>query len=279
MKRSIVFCFGSSASRWRRARPDGCGNPGTGSATAPLTRTDGQDDKSVISACYGSDMTPTRRHPYVHLHADWRRITRAELLADGIVHAIGIVIAITAGAVLLWLAAGRTAVAEYIATIFYVVSLLTVLSVSCAYNLWPASRAKWFLRRLDHSAIYLLIAGTYTPFTLVGLRGAVGWWLFGAIWALALAGVVFKLFYTGRFRRLSTLIYLAMGWLVVVAAGPLLRALDAATLGWLLAGGVAYTLGTLFYLRPRMRWSHAIWHGFVIAGSVCHYISVMHHLL
>src|SRR5690606_33462113 len=135
------------------------------------------------------------------------------------------------------------------------------------------------LKVFDHCAIYLLIAGTYTPFMLVGLRGPTGWWLFGTVWTLALAGVAFKLSYTGRFRRISTLIYIAMGWLVLVAARPLMQALDLASLAWLLAGGVAYTLGTVFYLRPRMRWSHAIWHGFVIAGSVCHYVAVMLHLL
>ena len=114
---------------------------------------------------------------------------------------------------------------------------------------------------------------------IMGLRGPTGWWLFGTIWALALAGVVFKLFYTGRFKRLSTLVYIAMGWLVVVAARPMLQALDGATLAWLLAGGIAYTLGTVFYLRPQLRYAHAIWHAFVIAGSVCHYVAVMLHLL
>ena len=202
-----------------------------------------------------------------------------EELANALTHGVGAAAALAGGAVLVTLVAIHGDGWQLAGAIIFGVALLLLYTASTLYHAISHPVAKGRLKVFDHCAIYLLIAGTYTPFTLVGLRGAVGWWLFGAIWALALAGVVFKLFYTGRFRRLSTLIYLAMGWLVVVAAGPLLRALDAATLGWLLAGGVAYTLGTLFYLRPRMRWSHAIWHGFVIAGSVCHYISVMHHLL
>ena len=202
-----------------------------------------------------------------------------EELANALTHGVGAAAALAGGAVLVTLVAIYGDGWQLAGAIVFGVALLLLYTASTLYHAISHPVAKGRLKVFDHCAIYLLIAGTYTPFTLVGLRGAVGWWLFGAIWALALAGVVFKLFYTGRFRRLSTLIYLAMGWLVVVAAGPLLRALDAATLGWLLAGGVAYTLGTLFYLRPRMRWSHAIWHGFVIAGSVCHYVAVMSHLL
>jgi hemolysin III len=132
---------------------------------------------------------------------------------------------------------------------------------------------------LDHCAIYLLIAGTYTPFTLVSLRGDVGRNLFLAIWALALAGIAFKLFFTGRFKLVSTLIYVAMGWMVVLAIRPVMAALDTWTFGWLLAGGVAYTFGTVFYHRPGLRYSHAIWHLFVITGSACHYVAVMAQVL
>ena len=163
--------------------------------------------------------------------------------------------------------------------IVFGVALLLLYTASTLYHAIQHPVAKGRLKVFDHCAIYLLIAGTYTPFTLVGLRGSIGWWLFATIWALALFGVVFKLFYTGRFKRLSTLVYIAMGWLVGVAARPMLQALDGATLVWLLAGGIAYTLGTVFYLRPQLRYAHAIWHAFVIAGSVCHYTAVMLHLL
>jgi hemolysin III len=120
----------------------------------------------------------------------------------------------------------------------------------------------------------VLIAGTYTPFTLISLRGAWGWSLFGVIWGLALVGVVAKLFLTGRFARLSTLIYLLMGWLVVVAVVPMTQALPLATLLWLLAGGLAYSLGTIFYHNERLPYAHAVWHLFVLAGSACHVVAV-----
>jgi len=136
----------------------------------------------------------------------------------------------------------------------------------------PERKAR--LKVLDHCAIYLLIAGTYTPFTLVALRGKPGWILFAAVWALAAIGVVFKLFSTGRFRLFSTLVYVAMGWLVLFAIKPVWAALDAWTLGWLFAGGVAYTLGTLFYLRRSWPYSHSVWHLFVIAGGACHFIAI-----
>jgi hemolysin III len=135
----------------------------------------------------------------------------------------------------------------------------------------PSIRAR--LKLFDHCAIYLLIAGTYTPFTLVGLRGGWGWSLFGVVWGLVVAGVVFKLFFIDRFHRLSTALYVGMGWMVVVAALPMAERLSPATLAWLVAGGVAYTAGTLFY-HGRRPYAHAVWHLFVIAGSVCHFAAV-----
>jgi len=202
-----------------------------------------------------------------------------EELANALTHGVGAAAALAGGAVLVTLVAIYGDGWRLTGAIVFGVALLLLYTASTLYHAISHPVAKGRLKVFDHCAIYLLIAGTYTPFMLVGLRGPTGWWLFGTIWTLALAGVAFKLSYTGRFRRISTLIYIAMGWLVLVAARPLMQALDLASLAWLLAGGVAYTLGTVFYLRPRMRWSHAIWHGFVIAGSVCHYVAVMLHLL
>ncbi len=219
-------------------------------------------------------MTQTRRHPYLHLHADWRRITRAELLADGIVHAIGIVFAITAGAVLLWLAAGRTAVAEYIATIFYVVSLLTVLSVSCAYNLWPASRAKWILRRFDHSAIYLLIAGTYTPL-LAQLEGTTAGLMLALVWGAAIAGIVLKLRFPGRFDRAAIGFYLGIGWSGIVVAGDLAQIVPQSTIWYITAGGICYSAGVIFFVWRNLRFQSAVWHGFVVSGAGLHLAAMM----
>ena len=154
-------------------------------------------------------------------------------------------------------------------------SLLALHLASTLYHAAAAPADKARLKLVDHCAIYLLIAGTYTPFTLIGLRGGLGWTLFAAIWSLAALGIVFKLVSAGRLRVLSTLIYVAMGWLVLVAIRPVMAALDDWTFAWILAGGVAYTAGTLFYHRPTMPHSHAVWHLFVIAGGVCHYVAVL----
>lgn len=198
-----------------------------------------------------------------------------EELANALTHGLGAVAALAGGAVLITLAALHGDRWQLVGAIVFGICLLALYVASTLYHTVVHPLAKARLKVVDHCAIYLLIAGTYTPFTLVGLRGPWGWGLFAAIWTLALAGVVFKLFFTGRFRRLSTSIYIAMGWLVLVAFEPLLDALDRWTLGWLLAGGACYTLGTFFYHRPSLRFSHAIWHLFVVAGSVCHYVAVM----
>lgn len=197
-----------------------------------------------------------------------------EELASALTHGLGATAALAGGAVLITLAALHGDAWQLGAAIVFGVALLLLYLASTLYHSIHHPVVKGRLKVFDHCAIYVLIAGTYTPFTLIGLRGPVGWWLFGTIWALALAGVVFKLFYTGRFKKLSTFIYVAMGWLILVAAKPLFAALDTWTLGWLIAGGLSYTLGTVFYHRPSLRYSHAIWHLFVLGGSVCHYIAV-----
>ena len=200
---------------------------------------------------------------------------KREELASALTHGLGATAALAAGAVLITLAALYGNGWQLGASIVFGVTLLLLYVASTLYHSIQHPVAKGRLKVFDHCAIYLLIAGTYTPFTLIGLRGSIGWWLFGAIWTLALAGVVFKLFYTGRFRGLSTAIYVAMGWLVVIAIGPVTAALDGWTLGWIIAGGVFYTLGTYFYMRESIPYAHAIWHLFCIAGSVCHYIAVL----
>lgn len=198
-----------------------------------------------------------------------------EEFASALTHGLGATAALAGGAVLITLAALFGDGWQLSAAIVFGITLLLLYVASTLYHAIQHPVAKGRLKVFDHCAIYLLIAGTYTPFTLIGLRGPVGWWLFGVIWALAFFGVIFKLFYTGRFHRLSTLIYIGMGWLIIFAAKPTMQALDAWTFGWLMGGGVAYTLGTYFYHHPRLPYAHAIWHLFVIAGSVCHYIAVM----
>ena len=207
-----------------------------------------------------------------------------EEFASALTHGVGAAAALAGGAILIALVARSGDRWQLSAAIVFGISLLLLYVASTLYHAVRHPVAHGRLKVFDHCAIYLLIAGTYTPFTLVGLRGRLGWSLFAAIWTLALAGVVFKLFFTGRLkttraRLLSTAIYIAMGWLVLVAIRPVMAALDDWTFGWLLAGGVFYTLGTFFYHRESIPYSHAIWHLFCIGGSVCHYIAVMAQVL
>jgi len=202
------------------------------------------------------------------------RYTVREEIANAITHGIGVVASVAGGAVLITLAAVHGDAWQVVAASVFVTALVLLYTASTLYHAIPHEVAKRRLKVLDHCAIFLLIAGTYTPFTLIGLRDSWGWLLFGVVWSLAVAGIAFKLFFTGRFRRTSTLIYVAMGWLIILAIGPLVRSVPAMTVAWLLAGGVFYTLGTFFYHNARVPYSHAIWHGFVLAGSVSHFVAV-----
>lgn len=202
-----------------------------------------------------------------------------EEVASAVTHGVGAVASVAGGAVLVTLAAGFGDARQVVGAAVFCGSLVLLYTASTLYHAVRRRVARARLQVFDHCAIYVLIAGTYTPFTLDALRGAWGWSLFGVVWGLAAAGVVFKLFCTGRFRRLSTSIYLAMGWMALVAAGPLLRALPASTLLWLAAGGLAYTAGTVFYHSRRIPYAHAIWHLFVLGGSVCHFVAVLQQVL
>ena len=156
----------------------------------------------------------------------------------------------------------------------YGVTLVLLYTASTCYHAVTRHPLKRKLRVLDHSAIYLLIAGSYTPFLLLRLWGPWGWTLFGVVWAMAIAGVVYKLTLLDRFPRLSIALYLGMSWLAVLAAGPLLQRLDPATLAWLGAGGVVYTAGALIFHFDRIRYAHVVWHFFVLGGSVCHFVAI-----
>ncbi len=197
-----------------------------------------------------------------------------EELANTLTHAVGVFAALAGGATLVVLASLGGDVWRIVGTAVFAVALVALYAASTAYHAVRSAPVKRRLKVVDHCAIYLLIAGSYTPFLLNDLRGAWGWSLFGVIWGLAVAGMVFKLFFTGRFRLVSTLVYVLMGWLVLIAVVPMLRSMHPATLAWLLAGGIAYTAGTPFYHAVRMRYSHAVWHVFVLAGSACHAIAV-----
>ena len=200
--------------------------------------------------------------------------TPAEELANTLTHGIGLALSVTGLAVLVTLTGLRAGVWEVTSTAIFGATLVLLYTSSTLYHCFRAEQVKRLLRKIDHAAIFLLIAGTYTPFLLVNLRGPWGWSLFGVIWVLAVAGVALKFWFTGRAKVLSTLLYLAMGWLVVIAFGPLQRAVPPAGLWLLVAGGLSYTLGTVFYLWRRLPYHHAVWHLFVLGGSVCHFFAV-----
>jgi len=198
-----------------------------------------------------------------------------EELANTVTHGIGLLLSIAGFGVLLAFAILRGDASHLIACTVYGATLICLYAASTLYHAAVSARLKHALRIFDHSAIYLLIAGTYTPFLLLYLRGAWGWSLFGVIWSLAFAGIVFKFWFVDHFQHASTAIYVAMGWLVVVAAKPVLADVPARSLLWLIAGGLLYSLGVIFYAWKRLPYGHAVWHVFVMGGSACHYFAVL----
>ena len=202
-----------------------------------------------------------------------------EEIASSVIHGIGFFLGLAALSVMVVFAALRGTAWHIVSCAVYGTTLTLLFAASTLYHSMPWPRTKAVLKIIDHSAIYFLIAGTYTPFLLVPLRGPWGWSLFGVIWGLALVGVGFKIFFAGRFKILSTLIYVGLGWMVVVAIRPLYLTLPLGGLVWLVAGGVFYTAGTVFYLGHRIPFNHAIWHAFVLAGSLCHFWSVMWYVI
>jgi hemolysin III len=194
-------------------------------------------------------------------------------------HGLGALLSLGGLVVLVIMAARYGDAWHIVSCCIYGATLVLLFSSSTLYHSCRSERAKHICRIIDHASIYLLIAGTYTPFLLVNLRGGWGWSLFGVIWGLALAGIVFQAFFVNRFRMLQTLIYLAMGWLVVIAFRPLLSRVPLPGLLWLLAGGLSYTVGALFYLWKKLHYHHAVWHLFVLAGSICHYFAILFYVL
>lgn len=183
--------------------------------------------------------------------------------------------AVAAAPVLVFSAVQSGGVARIVGASVFAVTMVLLYLTSTVYHALPRNRAKRVFRILDHAAIFLMIAGTYTPFTLGVLRGPWGWTLFGLVWGLALAGVVHTAFGGVRYPIFSTCLYLAMGWPVLIAAQPLWLRMPTWGLLWLLGGGIAYTAGVGFYAAKRVRYSHLVWHLFVIAGTACHFIAVL----
>ena len=200
----------------------------------------------------------------------------AEELANTLTHGVGLILSITGFVILIVLVAMRGSAWHIVGCAVYGATLVCLYAASTLYHGIPSSRWKRALKIFDHSAIYLLIAGTYTPFLLVNLRGAWGWSLFGVVWGLALAGILFKLWFVDHFQILSTTVYLLMGWLAIIAVRPLILLVPASGLVWLAAGGLLYTAGVVFFAWKRIPYNHVIWHLFVLAGSTCHYFAVLY---
>ncbi len=201
--------------------------------------------------------------------------TMGEEIANMVTHGIGAALSVAGLAVLMVLASVNGTTLHLVALAIYGTTLVLLYSASTLYHAVRGPRTKSLFQLIDHAAIFLLIAGSYTPFTLISLGGEWGWALFSIIWALAIAGALFRVFHRTHSRRVSLPLYLAMGWLVLIGGNELWIAVGPAGLTWLVIGGLAYTGGVIFYLWERLPFNHAVWHLFVLAGSACHFVAVL----
>ena len=202
-----------------------------------------------------------------------------EEIANSVSHGIGAGLGIAALSVLVVLASVYGVVWRIVSFSVYGATLTILLLMYTLYHALQNPKAKHVFRILDHSAIYLFIAGTYTPFTLIPLRGALGWSLFGVIWGLAVIGIIFKSLKTGRFEKVSVGVYIAMGWLGVIAAYPMVQNLSLGGIAWVLGGGLCYTAGVGLYSWRRLPYNHFIWHLFVLGGAACHFVAILLYVL
>ncbi len=201
-----------------------------------------------------------------------------EEVASIVTHAIGIAVAIASLVAMILVAAGDPR--KVVSAAIFGTSLILLYTSSTLYHSFSSPRWKSRFQTFDHICIYLLIAGSYTPITLITLKGAWGWSLFGTVWGIALGGILLKTLWKGRKDNwFSTALYILMGWIVVIAMGPLIREMPTGGLIWLVAGGLAYTLGVIFYVWDRLPFNHAIWHLFVLGGSLCHVVSTSIYIL
>ena len=193
-------------------------------------------------------------------------------------HALGILLSIIALILVVQKARNYDEKIYLVSFSIFGLSLILLYPASTLYHLSQNPRIRIKLKTLDHIAIYFLIAGTYTPFTMVTLEGSLGWTIFGITWGIAFIGLLFKLFFTGRFKVVSTIAYVAMGWIVVFVAKPVAENLALEGIYWLIAGGIAYTVGAVLYNLSKLNYNHAIFHVFVLLGSICHFIAVYYYV-
>jgi hemolysin III len=216
---------------------------------------------------------------FTHMETAIKHYSMGEEIANSITHGIGVLLAIAALGILTAFAGVYGNVWHIVSVSIYGTTLVLLYTASTLYHSIQQPQAKYILQILDHSAIYLLIAGTYTPFTLVSLRGPWGWWLFGVIWSLAVLGLVFQLSRMRRWRGASLCLYIGMGWVIVVAIKPLIVSVPTGGIGFLVLGGLAYTAGVVFYSWKKLKFHHAIWHLFVLAGSTLHFFAVLFYVV
>lgn len=210
---------------------------------------------------------------------DKRPYTRKEEFANAITHGVGLALAIAALSVLATFSAQGGDVWRVVSLSVYGASLVLLYTTSTLYHAFPWPGLKRLLNRLDHAAIFVLIAGSYTPFALVTMRGAWGWTIFGLVWGITLVGVYLEVFHFKRFPKTELALYLAMGWIIVVAVKPMFAAMPVGGMFWLGAGGLCYTGGVVFYVWHSLPYHHAIWHLFVLAGSLLHFFGIYHYVL
>lgn len=194
-------------------------------------------------------------------------------------HGLGLLLSIPGMFLLLWKAEQTGDFWHLISFGIFGLSMILLYAASTFYHKAKEPRLRYRLKVFDHASIYILIAGTYTPFTLVTLRGIWGWSIFAIVWSFALIGVILKLFYTGRYKRLSTGMYVLMGWVMIIAIKPMMENLSTGGLLWILAGGLSYTIGAVFYSINRIKYNHAIFHIFVLLGTFCHYVAVFFYVV
>ncbi len=208
-----------------------------------------------------------------------RRLYILEEIANSITCGIGLCLSIAGLVILVVLSSLHGDAFRVVSFSIYGTSLILLYITALFYHAVQHKQAKYVFEIMDHSAVYVLIAGTYTPFALVTLKGVWGWSLFGIVWSLAVFGIVFKSFHVRRFKVFSNIIYLVMGWLIVIAVKPMAQALSLGGIAWLLAGGLLYSAGVLFYAYEELPFGHVVWHLFVIGGSLCHFFAILFYVL
>ncbi len=208
-----------------------------------------------------------------------KHITYYDLKVNIITHAIGLLLSIAALVLLIIHASSNGSARHIVSFTIFGASMILLYSASTLYHYSQTPNLRRKLNILDHASIYVLIAGTYTPFTLVTLKGALGWTIFGITWGIALIGIFLKLFYTGKYDKISTIAYVAMGWIIIFAVKPLIENLPLNGLYWLLAGGVFYTIGAILYSIKKIKFNHAIFHIFVLLGSFSHFMAIYFYVL